>query len=115
MVATRFDPKQAGAVVMKRPPRDHQAKYNPKGYDLVDVVIDPVLSDKMRPHQKDGVKVRPARVQVPLPLSGLTTLSILLQFMYECIMALRKVEGSGAILADEMCVPIPPGLVEAAR
>lgn len=66
---------------MKRPSRDHQAKFNPKsvrllstsvahlpncsplasicrGYDVIDVVIDPVLSDKMRPHQKEGVKVR---------------------------------------------------------
>lgn len=27
---------------------------------------------------------------------------LLFQFMYECVMALRKVEGTGAILADEM-------------
>ncbi|KAL7417065.1 SNF2 family N-terminal domain-containing protein [Mrakia frigida] len=73
----RFDPKRLGAVVMKRPSKDHQSKFNPKNYDLVDVVIDPILSDKMRPHQKEG-------------------------FMYECVMALRKVEGTGAILADEM-------------
>jgi hypothetical protein len=27
------------------------------------------------------------------------------QFMYECVMGLKKVEGNGVILADEMCVP----------
>lgn len=35
----------------------------------------------MRPHQKEGVK-----------------------FLYECVMGLRQMEGTGAILADEMYV-----------
>lgn len=30
------------------------------------------------------------------------------QFMYECVMGLKKVEGNGVILADEMYVPHPP-------
>ncbi|CDZ96591.1 dna repair and recombination protein rad54b [Phaffia rhodozyma] len=75
----RFDSTREGAVIMKRPNKDQQARNNPKKYDVVDVVIDPTLSEKMRPHQRDGVK-----------------------FMYECVMGLRKFEGNGAILADEM-------------
>ncbi|KAL8996955.1 MAG: hypothetical protein Q9169_003661 [Polycauliona sp. 2 TL-2023] len=56
------------ALVMKRPP---DANF--------DVVVDPILSEKMREHQRDGVK-----------------------FLYECVMGLRDFDGQGAILADEM-------------
>jgi DNA repair and recombination protein RAD54B len=51
----------------------------PRGKQLVDVVVDPMLSKHLRPHQKDGVK-----------------------FLYECVMGMRMTEGSGAILTDEM-------------
>ncbi|KAL8702261.1 MAG: hypothetical protein Q9224_000086 [Gallowayella concinna] len=56
------------ALVMKRP---SNAK--------TDVVVDPLLSTKLRDHQREGVK-----------------------FMYECVMGLRDFNGQGAILADEM-------------
>jgi hypothetical protein len=35
-----------------------------RGFEVVDVVLDPVLADKMRDHQKEGVKVR-----FPIPRS----------------------------------------------
>jgi DNA repair and recombination protein RAD54B len=69
----RHDPDAAGAVVFKRP------KKAPEGRQIVDVVLDPMLSKKLRPHQKEGVK-----------------------FMYECVMGLREHAGDGCILADDM-------------
>ena len=69
----RHDPKTPDAVVMKRP------KAVPKGKQIVDVVIDPLLAKYLRPHQREGVK-----------------------FLYECVMGLRNFDGEGAILADEM-------------
>ncbi|OBT85773.1 hypothetical protein VE02_05840 [Pseudogymnoascus sp. 03VT05] len=69
----RHDPHAPGALVMKRP-RDC-----PKGEQIVDVVVDPLLAKKLRPHQREGVK-----------------------FLYECVMGLRDYGGEGALLADEM-------------
>ena len=62
-VSPPYDP-----LVMKRP---LDAK--------VDVVVDPILSKKLRDHQREGIK-----------------------FLYECVMGLRDFNGQGAILADEM-------------
>jgi len=50
---------------------------------VVDVVIDPYLASVLRPHQREGVK-----------------------FLYECVMGLRHPSATGAILADEMWVPV---------
>lgn len=72
IVSSRHDPKAEGAVVMTRPKI-------PTNKEIVDVVIDPLLSQHLRPHQKEGVK-----------------------FLYECIMGMRQYQGRGAILADEM-------------
>lgn len=69
----RHDPNLPGALVMKRP--DHV----PKGKQIVDVVLDPILGRHLREHQRDGVK-----------------------FLYECAMGMRSFNGEGAILADEM-------------
>ena len=69
----RHDPNAPKAIVMERP------KNAPKGKQLVDVVVDPVLTQHLREHQRDGVK-----------------------FMYECVMGMRNFDGQGAILADEM-------------
>lgn len=69
----RHDPTAAHAIVMKRP------KNVPKGKQVVDVVIDPLLTKCLREHQREGVK-----------------------FMYECVMGMRDFDGQGAILADEM-------------
>lgn len=77
----RYDPQAAGAIVMKRPSEEHQRKYNRKGYPLVDVVINPILSETLRPHQVEGVK-----------------------FLYEKVTGISEVsnDSKGAILADEM-------------
>ena len=69
----RHDPNAPQAIFMERP------KNVPDGKHLVDVVVDPILTQHLRDHQRDGVK-----------------------FMYECVMGLRNFEGRGAILADEM-------------
>ncbi|KAH9830730.1 SNF2 family N-terminal domain-containing protein [Rhodofomes roseus] len=73
------DPNAEGAIVMKAPTKEHAAKHNKKNLPTVEVVIDPILARRLRPHQVEGVK-----------------------FLYECVMGLRKHEGQGSILADEM-------------
>ena len=47
--------------------------------DIVPVVLDHILSRKLRPHQIEGIK-----------------------FLYECVMGYRGHGGQGCILADEM-------------
>ena len=69
----RHDPSTPGALIMMRP------KLIPKGKQIVDVVVDPILTKHLREHQREGVK-----------------------FMYECVMGMRDFDGQGAILADEM-------------
>lgn len=71
--AARHDPSATGALVMKRP-----SKTTKDGH-IVDVVVDPLLSARLREHQRAGVA-----------------------FLYECVMGLRAFNGEGAILADEM-------------
>ncbi|RDB25350.1 DNA repair and recombination protein RAD54B [Hypsizygus marmoreus] len=73
------DPEGEFAVVMKAPTKEHMKKFNKKNLPVVPVVLDPIISRRMRPHQIEGVK-----------------------FMYESVMGLRKHEGQGCILADEM-------------
>ncbi|KAF2642196.1 DNA repair and recombination protein RAD26 [Massarina eburnea CBS 473.64] len=68
----RHDPDQSNALVMKR------LTSVPKGKQIVDVVVDPILAKHLRDHQREGV-----------------------QFLYECVMGMRC-EGEGAIMADEM-------------
>ncbi|KAK5161126.1 helicase [Recurvomyces mirabilis] len=69
----RHDPNSENALVMKRP------KSVPNGRQIVDVVVDPILSAKLRPHQRAGVA-----------------------FLYECVMGMKDYDGEGAVLADEM-------------
>lgn len=69
----RHDPKAENALIMPRPEKA------PQGKRLVDVVVDPFLSQHLRPHQREGV-----------------------EFMYSCVMGLKDFEGRGCILADEM-------------
>nr|KIR48900.1 DNA repair and recombination protein RAD54B [Cryptococcus bacillisporus CA1280] len=71
-----FNPHAEGAVVMPKP-AEKLAKL--KGTTIVDVVIDPILGNLLREHQKEGVK-----------------------FMYSCVMGMTRAEGEGCILADEM-------------
>ena len=53
-----------------------QQECNRAGLSLVDVVVDPYIANRLRPHQKDGVV-----------------------FLYECVMGFRGYQGNGAILA----------------
>ncbi|KAK3117790.1 helicase [Teratosphaeriaceae sp. CCFEE 6253] len=69
----RHDPNGENALVMKRP------KHAPPGKQIVDVVVDPLLTAKLRDHQRAGVA-----------------------FLYECVMDMKGYGGEGAILADEM-------------
>jgi DNA repair and recombination protein RAD54B len=69
----RHDPKAPNALIMKRPRRV------PKGRQLVDVVVDPLLTRALREHQRAGIL-----------------------FMYECVMGMKSHGGEGAVLADEM-------------
>ena len=69
----RHDPSVPNAIVMKRPWSP------PKGKQTVDVVVDPILTQHLRDHQREGIK-----------------------FLYECVMGMRDFDGQGAILADEM-------------
>lgn len=69
----RHDPTAKNALIMKRP------KSIPKGKQIVDVVVDPLLSRSLREHQRAGVA-----------------------FLYECVMGMKSHCGEGAILADEM-------------
>ncbi|XP_034154104.2 DNA repair and recombination protein RAD54B isoform X2 [Pangasianodon hypophthalmus] len=68
-----------GALVMPRPPANHQWLCNKNGLPLVDVVVDPHLTNHLRPHQREGVV-----------------------FLYECLVGMRLAGRCGAILADEM-------------
>ncbi|KAI5092271.1 DNA repair and recombination protein RAD54B, partial [Silurus meridionalis] len=75
----RHDPNSPGALVMPRPSTNHQWHCNKNGLQVVDVVVDPHLTNHLRPHQKEGVV-----------------------FLYECLMGMRLAGRCGAILADEM-------------
>ncbi|MCI4391368.1 hypothetical protein PGIGA_G00133440 [Pangasianodon gigas] len=75
----RHDPNSPGALVMPRPSANHQWLCNKNGLPLVDVVVDPHLTNHLRPHQREGVV-----------------------FLYECLVGMRLAGRCGAILADEM-------------
>ncbi|KAJ5099919.1 DNA repair and recombination protein [Penicillium argentinense] len=72
-IVPRHDPNAKDALIMPRP------NLVPKGKQIVDVVVDPLLSKSLRQHQREGVK-----------------------FLYECVMGMRDFNGEGAILADDM-------------
>jgi superfamily II DNA or RNA helicase len=69
------DPDRSEAVVLFR--ADY--KRDVQGQRIVSVVVDPVVGDKLRPHQRIGV-----------------------QFLYDCVTGARIPGYYGAILADEM-------------
>jgi len=79
VVTPRHDVNTPGALVMPRPSATHQLEHNRDGLEIVDVAVDPHLSQHLRPHQREGVV-----------------------FLYECVMGLRNFNGNGAILADDM-------------
>lgn len=69
------DHDREGAVVLHR--ADYKRDIN--GRAIVSVVVDPIIGDKLRPHQRIGV-----------------------QFLFDCITGERMPGYFGAILADEM-------------
>lgn len=69
----RHDPNSPDALVFTRPKRV------PSGKQVVDVVLDPMLTKNLRPHQREGIK-----------------------FLYECVMGHRNFGGQGCVLADDM-------------
>lgn len=77
-IKPRYNPSHPSALVMPRPPVDIQ-KESQRGTVIVDVVVDPLLSKHLRPHQRDGVV-----------------------FLYECLVGFKTPNLYGAILADEM-------------
>ncbi|GAB6025420.1 DNA repair and recombination protein rad54b, variant 2 [Chamberlinius hualienensis] len=74
-----YDPSRPGAFVLPRPTLVRQYQNSEQNQTIVDVVVDPSLSSKLREHQKDGII-----------------------FLYECLTQIRVFNGQGAILADEM-------------
>ncbi|XP_007885243.2 DNA repair and recombination protein RAD54-like isoform X2 [Callorhinchus milii] len=75
------DPYEEGALVLYEPPplSAHDQLKADKEKLPVHVVVDPILSSVLRPHQREGVK-----------------------FMWDCMMG-HRIEGSyGCIMADEM-------------
>uniref|UniRef100_A0A915EBH9 DNA repair and recombination protein RAD54-like n=1 Tax=Ditylenchus dipsaci TaxID=166011 RepID=A0A915EBH9_9BILA len=76
-----YDPYSENALVLFTPPElsaHEELKLDPTK-KLVHVVVDPILSKILRPHQREGVK-----------------------FMYDCVTGLRIEGYSGCIMADEM-------------
>ncbi|KAF9094910.1 helicase [Mortierella sp. GBA35] len=81
----RHNPDALHAILLPRPSSSHPRVVRggnnrpPGNVGLVDVVVDPILGQYLRPHQREGVR-----------------------FLYECVMQMKDVNGQGAILADEM-------------
>ncbi|KAI5729571.1 hypothetical protein M8J76_003994 [Diaphorina citri] len=75
------DPTAPNALVLYTPPQlsAHDLLKIDKDKIQVHVVVDPVLSNILRPHQREGVK-----------------------FMYECVTGVRIEDAYGCIMADEM-------------
>ncbi|OUM63387.1 hypothetical protein PIROE2DRAFT_10108, partial [Piromyces sp. E2] len=67
------------ALIMPRPTPEYCRIHNPRKRPIVDVVVDPLLTNVLRPHQREGIT-----------------------FLYECIMGMKNYNGNGCILADEM-------------
>nr|XP_034193465.1 DNA repair and recombination protein RAD54-like isoform X2 [Osmia lignaria] len=75
------DPEEANALIVYSPPEisEHDRLKLDQSKQLVHVVVDPLLCNILRPHQREGVK-----------------------FMYECVTG-QRIEGAyGCIMADEM-------------
>jgi DNA repair and recombination RAD54-like protein len=75
------DPDDEGALVLYRPPEltEHDRLKGDLQTHPVAVVVDPILSKVLRPHQREGVK-----------------------FMYDCVTGVKIENHHGCIMADEM-------------
>ncbi|KAK4030485.1 hypothetical protein OUZ56_023721 [Daphnia magna] len=54
-IKPRYNPCHPSALVMPRPTVDIQCKESQRGTVIVDVVVKPLSSKNLRPHQRDGV------------------------------------------------------------
>ncbi|XP_012061567.1 PREDICTED: DNA repair and recombination protein RAD54-like [Atta cephalotes] len=75
------DPDEPNALIVYSPPElsEHDRLKVDPCKQLVHVVVDPILCNVLRPHQREGVK-----------------------FMYECVTGKRIENAYGCIMADEM-------------
>ena len=75
------DPFEENALVLYEPPEisEHDKLYVDATKVPVHVVVDPMLSKVLRPHQREGVK-----------------------FMYDCVTGVTIPDSYGAIMADEV-------------
>ncbi|XP_011261584.1 DNA repair and recombination protein RAD54-like [Camponotus floridanus] len=75
------DPNDPNALIVYSPPElsEHERLKIDSCKQLVHVVVDPILCNVLRPHQREGVK-----------------------FMYECVTGKRIENAYGCIMADEM-------------
>ncbi|XP_018572376.1 DNA repair and recombination protein RAD54-like [Anoplophora glabripennis] len=75
-----YDPNMPNALVLYAPPEisEHE-KLKSDSIKLVHVVVDPLLGNILRPHQREGVK-----------------------FMYDCVTGVQIPGSFGCIMADEM-------------
>lgn len=78
-IQPRHDPSNPHTLTLPRPSDDYVNQYNKRHRPLVDVVVDPIVGQHLRDHQREGVA-----------------------FMYECIMDMKNYGGEGVLLADEM-------------
>ncbi|XP_044261674.1 DNA repair and recombination protein RAD54-like [Tribolium madens] len=75
-----YDPNTPNALVLYSPPEQSEhEKIKSDAPILVHVVVDPTLSNILRPHQREGVK-----------------------FMYDCVTGVQIPNSYGCIMADEM-------------
>ena len=74
------DPDDPDALVLYEPPlqTEHEKLKSDQDYE-VHVVVDPILSKVLRPHQREGVR-----------------------FLYDCITGTKIPDSFGCIMADEM-------------
>ena len=75
------DPYEENALVLYEPPEltEHEKLKTDLNSHPVHVVVDPILSKVLRPHQREGVK-----------------------FMYDCVTGVQIPDSFGCIMADEM-------------
>lgn len=90
-----------GSSTRSAPPHcaafEPELKCNCRNLPAVAVVVDPIIARHLRPHQIEGTYLLPLHVSVGQYFTGV-------KFLYECVMGLRRHEGQGCILADEMYV-----------
>ncbi|KAH8548688.1 fibrinogen silencer-binding protein [Umbelopsis sp. PMI_123] len=78
-VQPRHKPDAPNSLVLPRPSDKYVSQYNKRNRPLVDVVVDPLICQHLRDHQRQGIT-----------------------FMYECLMDMKDYGGEGVLLADEM-------------